>query len=583
MSRPVPDTIIRNGVFHFKRRVPSHLIGKPPFGNAEFVQFSLKTRDRRVALTRAENARQSFDQKMAGQGDREPEVRASNDYATYVARIRPTRSMMLSVAEAFRWEIVENTPVHHDAQANAEFGHLSSDDIVGGRPLSYWLEEQQELERSPLTSGNIEAANRLADRHGWDLPAGSNDHTMFCDYLRRARLGAIKAIVEANTPEGFDLLLSAVPKRGLMNAYTVGQSVSEYLVKKSEKAEMVKKLPAALRAWNELVGIQPVSLIRKPDVHNFRDRLLKVPERAGDRFRGMTLAQAIEANIKRDEPYPTLSPRTVKIGYIGMLNAAMSEAAKNDYVLSNPFAGVHVEGSDDLSEERRPFRDYELKAIFSHPIWTGCKSGDQRNTPGALIIKDHYYWPPLLAFFTGMRGSEIGGLRLADVALPDEHPLPHFHVRGTKTSSAVRDIPLHPLLMKLGFAEYVEELRSAGQARLFPAWKLPAGKKKYSMSPCQNNFNKKVLHADRLKPEGSSGKGPEGLTFHCFRHTLENEMSKGVLDDAYRLRVMGHSQKGTKRNYRKPDLAEYHASFCEKLTFTRVDLRHLFIGKKRRR
>jgi integrase len=567
MPRPVPDTIVRNGVYHFKKRIPRRLVGAPGFGGNPFVQFSLNTKDRKVALQRAEEARQAFEAKVTQPLIGTTPSSTAGGYAAYVARIAPTNDMMIGAAERYRWDTINAHPVHHDAENNQKWGHLTSEEIVAGRPLGDWREERDQLLSNPITENTIRIARSQVEQQGWELPFGSDEFRRFCNLLGRARLSAIKTILEADTMDGFELLLGSVPKREFQSAYSIGQAVQDYQSKKAEKAEMVKKLPIALRAWNELIGIQPVSQIRKADVFKFRDRLFKVPERAGDRFKGMTFAQAIEANLKRDEPFPTLSARTVKVGYVGMLNAAVGEAVRNDLVTSNPFSNVRVEGSDEINAERRPFRDYELKAIFTHPIWTGCKSEETRNTPGDVVIKDHYYWPPLIALFSGMRGSEVGGLTLADVFLPGDHDLPHFRVRGTKTASAVREIPLHPQLLKLGFSEYVRELRKTRHTRLFPNWKLPAGKKKYSMSPCQNNFNKKVLAPDRIG-------GATGLTFHCFRHTLELEMSKATFDEAFRLRIMGHKNVGTKRNYRKPDLAAYYKPFCA-LKFEGVDLRHL--------
>jgi hypothetical protein len=93
-------------------------------------------------------------------------------------------------------------------------------------------------------------------------------------------------------------------------------------------------------------------------------------------------------------------------------------------------------------------------------IWTGCKSGHFRNTPGTRIIKDGLYWVPMIADYTGARREEIAGLQPSDIK--DENGIPYFdiaenHNRGVKTLAGVRRIPIHDRLSWLIRAQKVAQ------------------------------------------------------------------------------------------------------------------------------
>lgn len=582
MPRTTSDTINRGGTYYFKKRVPKDLVGSKAFGSAKIVQFTLDTKDRSVAMKRAQAARERFQRQVDAARNVPPTPALADTWLPPMIAVRvvPTREQMTDVAKEYRWSSIQAMPTHHDYDSRKMFESdpfIGGEDFVAGRPLSERIDERDRLQANPKTDEIVEDALDLANRYGWDLPVGSDQFNFLCQRLTQARLSALKVAFAATEPEAFDLIDSAVPQRRADKNYTLTAAVDAYCRQKPEKAEMVKKMKAALAAWNDLVGTGSIALIRRGDVARYVDKLKTVPQRSSDRFRGKSLSEAIELNNARKEPFPRLAPKTIKVAYVGMLTAAVGEAMRHEHAHHNPFVGARVEGSNDLNSDRRAFRKEELEAIFSHPIWTGCKDAAHRNTPGSLVLRDHYFWPPLISLFTGMRATEIGELLTVDVHLPGEHDLPHIAVRRGKTKNAVRDIPLHPRLIRLGFDLYVKEIRAAGHKRLFPEWRKPAGDKKYSVSPCQNNFNQVVLHKDRIRAEG--------LTFHCFRHTLESEISSGQkkqpFDESYRLKIMAHAQHGTKRHYRKPELQEYHQAFIDVVKFAKLDLSHLHPKRSR--
>ncbi|MCT7655420.1 hypothetical protein MBH78_13535 [Oceanimonas sp. NS1] len=91
-----------------------------------------------------------------------------------------------------------------------------------------------------------------------------------------------------------------------------------------------------------------------------------------------------------------------------------------------------------------------------------------------------------MGLYTGARLGEIAQLRLEDVVQVGDVWLLNVtkddddsaeDARTVKTAAAIRSIPIHSALIKLGFLDYVETVRHTGAFKLFPSLKkaLTAG------------------------------------------------------------------------------------------------------------
>lgn len=80
--------------------------------------------------------------------------------------------------------------------------------------------------------------------------------------------------------------------------------------------------------------------------------------------------------------------------------------------------------------------------------------------------KPDWYWPPLLALFSGARLGEVCQLQIA--AIYEIEGVKVFEILDGKTPESERVVPIHSTLLELGFWEYVEELRTNGETFLFP-------------------------------------------------------------------------------------------------------------------
>lgn len=219
-----------------------------------------------------------------------------------------------------------------------------------------------------------------------------------------------------------------------------------------------------------------------------------------------------------------------------LVGAIFSIGVKDELLEKNPFEGfdykrfaakVGVEDNDD----RLPFSDDQLKRIFSTTEGLFSPKISRLTGGGGYYARA---WFPLLALFSGARLDEIGSLTVRDVA---EFPVPHFRVTKGKTQSSLREVPLHPELIRLGFLDYVKAIREAGHQRLWP-W-LKAKSAKVKDSEVLGKWFNGYLHK-RLK-------FPSTVVFHSFRHNFKDLCRNALISRDIHDAISGH-EDGERKN-----------------------------------
>ena len=92
-----------------------------------------------------------------------------------------------------------------------------------------------------------------------------------------------------------------------------------------------------------------------------------------------------------------------------------------------------------------------------------------------------------------MSTNEMCQLKISDIQL--DEGIWMFNIdedldKSVKTQNSVRRVPVHPTLIKLGFLDYYENIKSQKSDRLFP--ELKKGRDGYSSKPSRH-FNEKYL------------------------------------------------------------------------------------------
>ncbi|MEX0923708.1 MAG: site-specific integrase [Rhodovibrionaceae bacterium] len=350
----------------------------------------------------------------------------------------------------------------------------------------------------------------------------------------------------------------------------------EEWAKEKSRTSWVPKTEHEHRVWMghfiATVGDRRLASYTKSDGRTFKSILLKLPanwnkydelkalpvDKAAERAEEIGLAPMSESNVNK---------------LLGFVSSFWTWAENNyDDSPPNPFKGLKIKRQRNPRAERDPFTDDELRAIFSGPIYTGCKSVRQWKEPGDLVPRDAgIFWVPLIGLFSGARLGEIVQLYTSDVR--EEGGIRFFDINDAgedkrlKNGNAARQIPLHPTLIFLGLLDHVQLRRDEGPTRFFPD--LHMGEDSYYSSPFSKHFSR-VLSAAGVKRRKNA--------FHSFRHSFEDAcrnsgISKEVMDA-----LQGHGERGKAARYGRGYMLETLAGAMERLHYRNLDLSHLCCG-----
>lgn len=315
---------------------------------------------------------------------------------------------------------------------------------------------------------------------------------------------------------------------------------------------------ATYRLFLQICGNKPTSQYTRADVGKFRAMAERLPFDYGKAslYKNLTPDGIIRAfeKLPDDLKQPLLTQKTIK-RHFSALSAIWSEAIATGDASENIFSGHKFASVKRAVDERDQWSDTELKALFGSPVWSGCLSVGRRSQTGSQIIRDDKFWIPLITLFSGMRLEEICQLRTDDIR--EENGISFFDIndrppRQLKNKNAVRRVPIHSELIRMGFLTYLKTL-GRGSQPVFPA----------------------------LKPGGADGKLGHGFTkwftryrqdidvyrknldFHSLRHTATTSMHQANVAANVIDHVTGHSTPGQTARYTKGSTLEQLAAAVE--------------------
>jgi len=175
--------------------------------------------------------------------------------------------------------------------------------------------------------------------------------------------------------------------------------------------------------------------------------------------------------------------------------------------------------------DREPFTSEELKKLFNPDTFLK-----------ATKKKAVHFWVPLIALFTGARLEEICQLFNTDIRQVDgfwcidinSDSNEEGEIKRLKTKASKRLLPLHPVLSEeLGLPRYAEEVRDAGETRLFPGLPRVRGKYSHGVRQWFGRYKKKLGF-------------PAGKVFHSFRHTVSAQANEEGAPEVRTASVLGH-------------------------------------------
>jgi len=195
----------------------------------------------------------------------------------------------------------------------------------------------------------------------------------------------------------------------------------------------------------------------------------------------------------------------------------------------HPWEGIDIKTTP--THKRRPWDASELKTLFGQALHKSYSfPKDWRS--GA----DAAYWIPLLGLFTGARLSELVQLRVKDICTEAHIPVisitDECNHQRVKTPSSIRKIPIHRELIRLGFLDYVFDLKTKEEELLWSGLAMRKDKPGGYFSNWFGEYRRSI----------GLSQYPD---FHCFRHTVRSQLAEADISEAIIDSILGHQIKGS--------------------------------------
>jgi hypothetical protein len=278
-------------------------------------------------------------------------------------------------------------------------------------------------------------------------------------------------------------------------------------------------------AW--LTGDKVLSDYHEGDIQSFFNRMMNVPTdfRWGKLGKEGAMAYPYEPD---DVPSPGAdnkrNPRTMNrdLSVLQRISEYLGKTHwRSPYTkeLQMNFLEAAITVEHDPGDPRRvPWTPGHLRSLYGLPLWQGGGGSTKRLKPAKRpqVYQDAAYWVPLIATYTGLAREEACGLEVIDFNFKCE--VPYLLVQanmtrskdgikpgGLKRKSRHRAMPLHPQLLRLGLANYVEAIASEQGSQ--PAKVTPIFPELYS------DDAKFSAHGEIIPQRG-------GEAFLCYRLVL---------------------------------------------------------------
>jgi len=575
--------------YYYQRRVPKDVRGHDLFLKLpEVIERSLHTSDPAEARLRAAEENLAFERRLAEARGHTPR---SQEFASSARTSKKPDLPPLPISpDWIEWVASEHyfslTSPISSAYEYAGFEHEDSEERLQdteGFELASLMAKEDDLKKRKIRAVRRAALSYLRSENRLTSPLerdklkrikphpveGEQGYRDLCQALIDAELDAIKFVKVLYDEGKVSKELNShhfkvIKKPATSKPLNLNEVAKNYLATSPNVTEeWAQRVNRIVEVCSSLGMPTDVTKIKKADVRGVFDKLKHAPRNWSQKFPGKTIAEAIELGKK--EGAKTLSPNTIRDGYLAALKAVLSFAEERELIDSNPTRNLKIEKARN-DGRGTGFEPNELSKLFRLPLFCGCQDHHHPLIPGDYLVRDHRFWAPLIALFTGARTAEIAQLKLDEVIF--DEGLPHFIIQASegsslKTHAATRRIPMHNKLIELGLKSYAADLKSAGEQRLFPSWRKPTGKG-YADASSQRFFRRSIipLITTRQHPRPN---------FHSFRNTMKDEMVRIGMTPAHQDVILGHEPAGMTRIYHKSrNLADLTESLS-RVEFPHVD------------
>lgn len=429
-----------------------------------------------------------------------------------------------------------------------------------------------------------ELCMELIEREGLDVPEGSDTFALLC---REMAKGVVQLYATMKKrfhedysppldsvlwfPEVHESALQGMPVPTTQaeeedHGPLLSQLLEEYHDEKVREGLWKEKTApnniAMLRDFVEMVGDKPVGLLIAQDVREAKRITPLIPSNRNKKkqYRGKTIAQLMDMSIPESDrlSLTTVSNRGNKV------RSFLLWIRQQGYPILQGLEGIYsFRASNQKAEEfTAVFTVEELQTIFTSSEYVQY-----------ITAFPHFYWPPLISLFSGMRVEEICQLYVEDIH--EEDGVMCFDMnkkadKSIKSKASRRLVPIHPELIALGFLTYVETVKGMEQERVFSMLK-----KTKSTRYGETTSRWFTRFREKLCINGDEDAGEK--VFHSLRHNFSTQCKYAGVDELMTAETMGHST-GKKMTYGRYGKSYRPAQVMEQLMGRLsydIDLSHL--------
>lgn len=534
MSNSGQHLVNRNGVFHYRRRVPADI---EPHVGQRWWKRSLATGSQREAETRARDMAVKHDALIV----RLRGLPAADRYAALQRTLDDAREGLQAAAEADRWRSEQQpvTPARSLATARAGQDALQLFEAASSvaeklkrvmlAAAEQRLDTLPEAERAAVRqSGGIEAFFEQIRAATQALESSRNGVT-----LRKALGGATRvddeeeAVLKVRTRHVAKDQQTLV-KLGLgtddddgfeePNNPRIKTATEQWFIERKQGLDAVKRHRVSINRFVELHGNVPVGGITKQMVRDYRNAIEKLADHRkvpADK-RGGLFDPGVDV--------PRVAAPTVERHLIS-IKALLTFCIEQDWLAANAATGLRApKDTRPKASKRRSFTREERNKLLVHAVEEYGEDAD-------------ITWLVKLGAYTGCRLEELAQLARTNVRLIDgvwAVEIDDLDGRHVKTDDSVKTIPLHPAIRD----DFISWVQSGTGRRVFTSF-VADDKGRYA-NELSGAFGRLMDRAGLTDPR---------LVFHSLRHTLKREMSNARIDPDVRRVILGHAPKDAHDGY----------------------------------
>ncbi|MBB14169.1 hypothetical protein CMK22_02805 [Candidatus Poribacteria bacterium] len=267
----------------------------------------------------------------------------------------------------------------------------------------------------------------------------------------------------------------------------------------------------------EAFGDIPIDSLTHQHGRNYVELLKRLPSNRKKKYPNQSIKQLIELKDAQ-----LMSQRTIS-KHLERVSALINWAIKQGYISQNVFRGK-LEPIRKVETVEKHFTDQELNLIL----------GDALKSDSLALNKPERYWVTMLSAYSGARLNEVCQLNVSDIQKTDGIWLMNLSSdsddKSIKTEAGNRSVPIHSKLLELEFLNYVTQIKTSNQQKLFPNLKKMKSTGYGTM--ISRRFARYLIKLGIKK---------KGKNFHSFRHTVVNKLTTKKVYEPFIKELIGHS------------------------------------------